>query len=231
MNTDLIRSVVIGVTASVLAIVLHELAHGFTALAMGDHTAQNEGRLSLNPLRHVDRFGTIILPGLLIAFQLLTIGRIGFMFGWAKPVPIDPSGFRNPRRGMAVVAAAGPASNFALALIAAFALSAFGTTGLIADFLFYFLLINVVLGLFNLLPLPPFDGGRIAVGLLPLAAARVLAQVERLGILVILFLIFILPSALGQFGIHFNPVSDLLDRWVPRVATLFLHLAGVHGRY
>lgn len=112
MNNDLIRSIAIGVCASVLAIVLHELAHGFTALAMGDHTAQREGRLSLNPLRHIDRVGTIILPAVLIAFQLLTIGRIAYMFGWAKPVPIDPSGFRNPRRGMAIVAAAGPASNF-----------------------------------------------------------------------------------------------------------------------
>lgn len=231
MNPAMIRSIVIGVTASVLAIVLHELAHGFTALAMGDHTAQREGRLSLNPLRHVDRFGTILLPGLLIAFQLLTIGRIGFMFGWAKPVPIDPSGFRDPRRGMAIVAAAGPASNFALALIAAFALAAFGTGGIAGAFLLYFLLFNILLGLFNLVPLPPFDGGRIAVGLLPLAAARALAQVERLGILVILFLVFILPAALGQFGIHFNPVSDLLDHWVPRVATAFLRFAGVHGGY
>lgn len=229
MNNDLIRSIVIGVSASVLAIVLHELAHGYAALAMGDHTAQRAGRLSLNPLRHVDRFGTVILPGLLIAFQLLTIGRIGFMFGWAKPVPIDPSGFRDPRRGMALVAAAGPAANFVLALIAAFALAAFGTTGLVGAFLLYFLLFNILLGLFNLVPLPPFDGGRIAVGLLPLGAARVLAQVERLGILVILFLVFILPAALGQFGVRFNPVSDLIDHWVPMVAGAFLRVAGVHG--
>jgi Zn-dependent protease len=167
----------------------------------------------------------------LIAFQLLTIGRIAYMFGWAKPVPIDPSGFRNPRRGMAIVAAAGPASNFVLALLSAFALAAIGTQGLIADFLLYFLLFNVLLGLFNLVPLPPFDGGRIMVGILPLAAARALAQVERLGILVILALVFILPAALNQFGIHFNPVSDVLDRWVPAVATAFLHLAGVHAGF
>ena len=231
MTTGLIRSILIGVSASVLAIVLHELAHGFTALAMGDHTAQRAGRLSPNPLCHVDRFGTVILPLILIAAQLLTIGRIGFMFGWAKPVPIDPSGFPNPRRGMAIVAAAGPAANFVLALVAAFLLAALGTHGIVADFLFYFLLFNVVLGLFNLVPLPPFDGGRIAVGILPLRAARALAQVERLGILVILLVVFILPAALGQFGIHFNPVGDVLDLWVPRVATFFLHLAGVHGGY
>lgn len=231
MNSGMIQSILIGVSASILAIVLHELAHGYTALAMGDRTAQRAGRLSLNPVRHVDRFGTIILPAILIVGQLLTIGRIGFMFGWAKPVPIDPSGFRNPRRGMAIVAAAGPASNFLLALLSAFGIAAVGTTGIAGDFLIYFLLFNVLLGLFNLVPIPPFDGGRIAVGLLPLAAARALAQVERLGILVILLIVFILPSALGEFGIHFNPVSDVLNNWVPRVATWFLSLAGVHAGY
>ncbi|MHB1303655.1 MAG: site-2 protease family protein [Acidiphilium sp.] len=231
LDSAMLRSILIGIVASVLAIVLHELAHGYTALAMGDRTAQRAGRLSPNPLRHVDRFGTVILPLILIAGQLLTIGRIGFMFGWAKPVPIDPSGFRNPRRGMALVAAAGPASNFALALLSAFAISAVGTRGIVADFLIYFLLFNVVLGLFNLIPLPPFDGGRIAVGLLPLPAARMLAQVERLGILVILLVIFVLPAALGAAGVHFNPVGDVLGLWVPRVAGWFLHLAGVHAGY
>ncbi|HEX7389025.1 MAG TPA: site-2 protease family protein [Acidiphilium sp.] len=231
MTMETVRSIAIGIVASVLAIVLHELAHGYAALALGDTTARRAGRLSLNPLRHVDRFGTIILPLILIVGQLLTIGRIGFMFGWAKPVPVDPSGFSNPRRGMAIVAAAGPAANFALALISAFLLAAVGLQGWLADFLIYFLLFNVVLGLFNLLPVPPFDGGRIAVGILPLRAAILLAQVERLGILAILLVIFILPAALGQFGVHFNPVGDILDLWVPRVATFFLHLAGIHAGY
>lgn len=229
MNHDLILQIVIGVVASVIAIVLHELAHGYAALALGDHTAREAGRLSFNPFRHVDRFGTVLLPLFLVVSQLLTIGRIGFIFGWAKPVPVNPMVFRNPRRGMALVAAAGPASNFALALIASFAFAAFGTKPVIGDFLIYFLIFNIVLGLFNLLPLPPFDGGRIAVGLLPLPAARVLARVEQLGILTILAVVFILPAVLGEMGYHFNPVSDALGIWVPRVADWFLSLAGVHG--
>lgn len=229
MSQDLILRIVIAVAASVTAIVLHELAHGYAALALGDRTARDAGRLSFNPLRHVDRFGTVLLPLFLVVSQLLTIGRIGFIFGWAKPVPVNPMVFRNPRRGMALVAAAGPASNFVLALIAAFAFAAFGTTPIVADFLIYFLIFNIVLGLFNLLPLPPFDGGRIAVGLLPLPAARALARVEQLGILTILAVVFILPAVLGEMGYHFNPVSDALGIWVPRVAGWFLSLAGVHG--
>ncbi len=231
MTHNPILSVVISVLAAIPAIVLHELAHGYAALALGDRTAQRAGRLSFNPLRHVDRFGTVILPLFLIASQLLTIGRIDFMFGWAKPVPVDPTGFRDPRRGMAIVAAAGPLSNFVLALAAAFAIAGFGNVPVLGDFLLYFLLFNIVLGLFNLLPLPPFDGGRIAVGLLPLPAARMLARVERLGIMLILSVIFILPALLGQFGIRFNPVSDALGLWVPRVAAWFLHLAGVNAGF
>ena len=236
----MIRSIVIAILAVIPTIILHELAHGYAALAMGDNTAQRAGRLSFNPLRHVDRFGTVILPLILLVGQLVTIGRVEFMFGWAKPVPIDPSGFRDPRRGMALIAAAGPAMNFALALVAAFAFSrvaaplpglgSFGS-GAVADFLLYFLLFNLVLGLFNLIPLPPLDGGRIMVGILPLALARVYARIEGLGILIVLLIIFILPSLLASFGIAFDPVGVLLGRVVPRIAQAFLGFAGVHVRF
>jgi Zn-dependent protease len=228
MNPVLLRDVVIGVAASICAIVLHELAHGYAALALGDHTAERAGRLSFNPLRHVDRFGTVILPLFLVVSQLLTIGRIAFMFGWAKPVPVDAGVFSNPRRDMALVAAAGPACNFILAFLSALALRVTGDVGFAADFLIYFLMFNVVLGLFNLIPLPPFDGGRIAVGALPLPLARILAQVERAGILAILLIIFVLPALLRQFGILFDPVGEALGTLVPRVATSILHLAGSH---
>ena len=103
---------------AILAITLHEAAHGYAALALGDDTARQAGRLSLNPLRHVDRVGTILLPGFLLIFQLLTIHRVVFMFGWAKPVPVSAWKFRDPRRGMALVAVAGPAMNFFLAWVA-----------------------------------------------------------------------------------------------------------------
>ena len=110
MNSFLFQ-LALAVIPAVLAITLHEAAHGYAALALGDQTARMEGRLSLNPLRHVDRVGTIILPGFLLISQLLTIGRVEFMFGWAKPVPVNPWAFANPRRGMMWVAMAGPNMN------------------------------------------------------------------------------------------------------------------------
>ncbi len=171
---DIILQLALAVIPAVLAITLHEAAHGYAALALGDDTAKRAGRLSLNPLRHVDRVGTILLPGFLLIFQLLTIGRVVFMFGWAKPVPVAAWRFRNPRRGMAVVAAAGPADEFLprLARRACCASSGcragrLGAACIARQFLLNFILINLVLGLFNLLPIPPLDGGRIVVGLLP----------------------------------------------------------------
>ena len=121
--TALILKLALSVSLAATAIILHELAHGYAAWALGDQTARRAGRLSLLPWRHVDRFGTIILPGVLLASQLLTVGRVLFMFGWAKPVPVDPSGFRSPRRGMALVAVAGPLMNFSLAFLSALVLA------------------------------------------------------------------------------------------------------------
>ena len=208
--------IILAVIAAVLAITLHEAAHGYAALAMGDDTAKRAGRLSLNPLRHVDRVGTVLLPLGLAVVQLLTIHRIAFMFGWAKPVPVAAWRFRNPRRAMMVVAAAGPAMNFGLAWLTFLALYGVDLLGaeygaLFLIFAAHFLLANLVLGLFNLLPIPPLDGGRIAVGLLPEGPARALAGLERMGILVVLFVVFLLPMALRDFfGVQFDPVGTLV---------------------
>jgi Zn-dependent protease len=137
-----------GILATLVAIILHELAHGLAALAMGDRTARNSGRLSVNPLKHIDRVGSVLLPVFLAVSQLATIGRVAFMFGWAKPVPIDAvalniNGHHDPRRLMAIVAIAGPAMNFLLAFLGALALyQPYGT-----DFFSYFILVNLVLGL------------------------------------------------------------------------------------
>ncbi len=216
-----------GILATIVAIILHELAHGLAALAMGDHTARAAGRLSLNPLKHIDRFGSVLLPVFLAISQLATIGRVAFMFGWAKPVPIDAAalsinGRHNPRRLMAIVALAGPLTNFALAFIGALALyQPYGD-----DFWTYFIVVNLVLGLFNLIPLPPMDGGRVAVGLLPLPAARWLAGSEKFGILLVLLLLFVLPLALEQLGLHFNPVNDALNAVLPWAVNTVMHLAG-----
>ncbi len=223
----MIEQIATGLCATVIAIILHELAHGLAARALGDSTAQRAGRLTLNPIAHVDPYGTLALPLFLALGQYAALGRIAFMFGWAKPVPIDPAalninGVHHPRRLMVIVAAAGPAMNFLLAYLAALALYA----GVLTDFLDYFILINLVLGLFNLIPLPPMDGGRIAVGLLPLPAARVLAGAERYGILFVLLVLFILPTGLAQFGIHFDPFHDGLNAILPWAGNVLLRLAG-----
>lgn len=215
----------------ILAITLHEAAHGYAAWALGDDTAKLEGRLSLNPLRHVDRFGTLILPGLLILGQVLTLGRVVFLFGWAKPVPVSAWRFKYPRQGMALVAAAGPAMNFVLAWLAALALHGTsemsGRIGAMADdALTLFMLANLVLGLFNLLPIPPLDGGRIMVGILPERLAMQWARLERAGIVIVLLAVFLVPRALASMGITWDPVGRLLGDVLPWATMVVYRAAG-----
>jgi len=192
------------IPALVIAIVFHEVAHGYAAKLLGDPTASERGRLTLNPLRHVDPVGTLLVPG-----ALALLG--GPVFGWAKPVPINKYRLGNPRFGMMAVAAAGPASNFALAAVgavllglalpagvgmggdldaaAALLVNRLGEAQWLATGLFYFILINLFLGLFNLLPIPPFDGSHIVGGLLP---ARLRAGWERLqGVGMVLLVVLI----------------------------------------
>ncbi len=225
MNHFLIN-LALAVIPAVLAITLHEAAHGYAAWALGDTTAKDAGRLSLNPLRHVDRVGTIILPGFLLISQLLVPPhKVFFMFGWAKPVPVSAWRFRDPRRGMALVALAGPLSNFVLAWLGALAMPspAFPTYTelLVQQFLIYFMLSNLVLGLFNLLPIPPLDGGRIAVGILPLPLAQLWARTERAGIFVVLLVVFVLPRLIG-----FDPVGEALNDILPWAFRAIFWLAG-----
>jgi Zn-dependent protease len=210
----------------VLAITLHEAAHGYAALALGDTTARDAGRLSLNPLKHIDRVGTIILPGFLLISQLLLPPhKVFFMFGWAKPVPVGAWKFRDPRRGMAIVAIAGPLMNFFLAWLAALVIpmadDPSGMQAIVQQFLIYFMLSNIVLGLFNLLPIPPLDGGRIAVGLLPLGLARIWARLEKAGILIVLLVVFILPRLTGV-----DPLGQALESLLPWAFRTMFWLAG-----
>jgi hypothetical protein len=208
--------VLAAILAAVVAITLHEAAHGYAALAMGDTTARDQGRLSLNPWRHVDDMGTLIVPGLLLIVQVLTIGRVEFLFGWAKPVPVDALAMRNPRSGMAWVALAGPAMNFALALLAGLSVHLVSaliwplspdSAVVLYRFIWLFILSNLVLGLFNLLPIPPLDGGRVVNALLPARAADMYMRLERWGILLVLLLVFVLPRL--THGI--DPVGWLLQ--------------------
>lgn len=228
---SLLTTLALAAIPVIVAITLHEAAHGYAAWVLGDDTAKKEGRLSLNPLRHVDRFGTLILPGLLILGQVLTIGRVVFLFGWAKPVPVSAWRFKYPRQGMALVAAAGPAMNFMLAWLAALALhgtsEVSGRVGAMADDgLTLFMLANLVLGLFNLLPIPPLDGGRIMVGILPERLAMQWARLERAGILIVLLAVFLVPRALASMGIAWDPVGRLLGDVLPWATMVVYRAAG-----
>jgi len=228
--TGLLLQIAIAAIPVIFAITLHEAAHGYAALALGDDTARRMGRLSLNPLRHVDRVGTLLLPGALMLGQLLTIGRVVFLFGWAKPVPVSAWRFADPRRGMALVAAAGPLMNFFLAWLAALLIHGEGllpaAAGDVVDTMLQtFILANLVLGLFNLLPIPPLDGGRIVVGLLPERLALGWARLERAGIFIVLLLVFLLPRLLAEFGIRFDPVGRALNTGLPWAFDLVYRLA------
>jgi len=229
--TGWIPEIIAAVLAAVLAITLHEAAHGYAALALGDDTARQAGRLSLNPLRHVDPVGTLLVPGILLLGQLLTIGRVEGMFGWAKPVPVAVWRLRHPRRGMMLVAAAGPAMNFGLALLAGLLAHPAGLLGGVLSpdsmrwvyrFLLLSIMANLVLGLFNLLPIPPLDGGRIVAGLLPAGLARPYMRLEAYGILIVIGLVFVLP----RLAPGYDPVGWALSDVVVRGADLVLRLTG-----
>jgi Zn-dependent protease len=209
-----------------LAITLHEAAHGFVAYRLGDDTARLLGRVSLNPFRHIDPFGTVLLPALLLFLHS------PFLFGYAKPVPVKFAALRHPRHDMVLVAAAGPATNLLQAFAAAFLVHLVGllpegldrwTLGNLRNAI----VINVVLAVFNMIPLPPFDGGRVAVGLLPDALARPLARLERHGMLIMVGLLFMLPMIGAQFGMNLDLVGWLLRKPVDWVIGIVLRFTGL----
>jgi Zn-dependent protease len=228
VNTTL-YDVSVWVLPLVIAITFHEAAHGFVAHHFGDNTAWELGRVSFNPLRHIDAFGTLVLPAILL------LSHSPFLFGYAKPVPVNFRALRNPRIDMVWVALAGPATNIVLAWLAALAFHALslalglvpaGAAQWVADNLKNALVINVVLAVFNMLPIPPLDGGRVAVGLLPDILARPLSRLEPYGMLILIGLLIILPMAGQQFGLNLDVISAILRTSTGYVIRLILLLSG-----
>lgn len=229
-NLPLPYTIAVWLIPLVIAIVFHEVAHGYVARLFGDHTAERMGRLTLNPIRHVDPVGTVVLP------MVLAIAHAP-IFGWAKPVPVDYRNLREPRRDMIFVALAGPGTNFVLATLAALLLAAVfsgsapsaSAVYTVSDFTFRslvsFVQVNVFLGVFNLIPLPPFDGGHVVQGLLPRAAAIQYAKLARFGMPLLLILLFVLPMI--------SPQLDIIRRLIGPIANavfeVFLGIAQLTG--
>jgi Zn-dependent protease len=198
-SANIVRQLLIWALPVLIAITFHEVAHGYVAYKLGDPTAKFVGRLTLNPLVHIDLFGTILLP-----LILLVATRGQFVFGYAKPVPINPANFSNPRKGMAISAAAGPITNLLLALVSVITLKVFlaplgailpGFLGerVIRPMMLIFaasVFINIILAVFNMIPIPPLDGGRVLVGVLPSKHAHSYSKIEPFGFIIVIILIY-----------------------------------------
>lgn len=220
MDTALLYTASTWILPLVLAITLHEAAHAWAAHKLGDPTAFRLGRVSFNPVRHIDPFGTLLMPALLL------LGQAPFVFGYAKPVPVNFGALRNPRYDSVKVALAGPATNLLLALLAGLLVHGLPLlpplpAAWVGQNLVHMLTLNVMLAVFNMLPLPPLDGGRVMVGLLPFPLARRLAAVEPYGMMILLVLLLALPVVA-----HVNVLGALLQTPVAALLRGILWMTG-----
>jgi Zn-dependent protease len=225
MNQDTFYSIATWLIPLTIAIVFHEVAHGLVARRFGDTTAERQGRLTLNPVKHIDPFGTLVLP------MLLALAHAP-IFGWAKPVPVRADRMRNPRRDMIIVALAGPGMNLLLAVAATVVLAAavalgdggpMTVGGFIARNALNFLLINLFLAVFNLIPLPPFDGGHVVEGLLPRPLAAGFRRFGRFSLLILIVLLLVLPMLSSEANIVAKAITPVVNA----IARLFLGVAGL----
>lgn len=210
----------------IVAVTLHEAAHGWAADRLGDPTAREQGRVTLNPLPHIDRFGTVILPLLCI------IAPVSLVFGYARPVPVNLARLRHPRRDMMLVAAAGPAANVGLCLLSAVLLGvAPDTPGWLAGWVVAVLkcsiLLNAVLAVFNMLPVPPLDGGRIVTGLLPAGLAVRYARLERYGLILVIAVLIVLPLIGDGLGVNLGFLASVLSAGIYGLIDLVFAVAGI----
>ena len=210
----------------IVAVTLHEAAHGWAADRLGDPTAREQGRVTLNPLPHIDRFGTVILPLLCI------IAPVSLVFGYARPVPVNLARLRHPRRDMMLVAAAGPAANVGLCLLSAVLLGVAPDTpgwltGWVAAVLKCSILLNAVLAVFNMLPVPPLDGGRIVTGLLPAGLAVRYARLERYGLILVIAVLIVLPLIGDGLGVNLGFLASVLSAGIYGLIDLVFAVAGI----
>ena len=217
-----LTSIILTFIPVLIAIIAHELAHGWMSCYLGDSTAKDNGRLSLNPLKHIDLFGSVILPAILL------LSKIGIVFGWAKPVPVNYNNFKHFRRDIVLTASAGIMMNLWLAIVSALFLSltsfipVFYIQGILSLFFLNMVVINILLAVFNIIPIPPLDGSKIFFGWINKPWARNYVGAEREGLAAIVLLAFILPAVGNSFGVNLNVFGQLLIRSTKSVLSLFL---------
>ncbi|MBR2922663.1 MAG: site-2 protease family protein [Alphaproteobacteria bacterium] len=218
----MILQIILSLATIIIAIIFHEIAHGWVAWYLGDDTAKKQGRLSFNPIKHIDIFGSLFLP------ILLFFSKSGIIFGWAKPVPVNYNKLKNKKRDFILVSSAGILANFTLAFISSVLLKIslmipFNViSGILATFFLNMIFFNILLGLFNLLPIPPLDGSKILLGWSDNKYIKKYVNAEKQGTLLLIVLLFILPVIIKFFGININPIAVLLQKTTKALVTLLI---------